>query len=319
MKRLLAALAVVAVVVFAVLAPTFAFAQESATASLSQLNGRPDIVEVISLKGEVDDGMAAAVKAQVEKINEAPKIKAVLLDVDSPGGTVSASQAIYAELAKLKVPVVGYCARLCASGGEYALMSPSVKYIAVSGDAVSGSIGVILHLTRYHRLLDWAKIDVETYKSGELKDDGNPTRGPSAEERKRLQAEVDKFAQKFYSIVLKARPKADMAAIKPAGVFFGEEAVQVGLADAVMTRDEAVAKAKLLSGSKLAFTREELSKMTKAAHESTGSEYAAPTVAPRMDGSGIVWMSDLHTLVEMLREIKGGESVRFEYRMPYSF
>jgi signal peptide peptidase SppA len=311
MKRLLTALAVIAVCAFAALAPALSFAQEAASTSLSTLGGKPDLIEVIDLKGEIGDGTAEAVKAQVEKINDQPKIKAVLLDVDTPGGTVSASQAIYAELAKIKVPVVGYCARLCASGGEYSLMSPSVKFIGVSADAVSGSIGVILHLTRYYRLLDWAKIDVETYKSGELKDDGNPTRGPSAEERKRLQAEVDKFAQKFYSIVLKARPKADMAAIKPAGVFFGEEAVTVGLADAVMTRDEAVAKAKVLSGSKLAFTREELSKMTKAAHESTA--YEAPARAPRAE---LDVTSDLHTLVQMLQEIRSGEVVRLEYRMP---
>jgi len=278
---------------------------------------RPDIIEVMALHGEVDDGMAAAVKEQVEKINDNTKIKAVLLDVDSPGGTVSASQAIYAELAKLKVPVVGYCARLCASGGEYALMSPSVKYIAVSDDAVSGSIGVRATLTRYYRLLDWAKIDVENYKSGELKDDGNPTRAPTAAERQRIQAEIDKLALKFYSVVAKARPRVSLQAIKPAGIFFGGEAVEVGLADSVMTRDQVIAKAKELSGSKLAFTREELSKMTKAAHESTA--YEAPKLAPRVDGAGIVWMSDLHDILEMLREIKSGESARFEYRMPYRF
>src|SRR5581483_9148989 len=94
-----------------------------------------------------------------------------------------------------------------ASGGEYALMSPSVKYIAVSDDAVSGSIGVRATLTRYYRLLDWAKIDVENYKSGELKDDGNPTRAPTAAERQRIQAEIDKLALKFYSVVAKARPR----------------------------------------------------------------------------------------------------------------
>lgn len=281
------------------------------------LVGKPDILEVVELRGEIDDSVANAIKAQVEKINENQKIKAVLLIVNTPGGTVSASAMLYQELGKLKVPVVGYCESMCASGGMYALMARSVKFIAVGDTTVAGSIGVVAHLTRYYRLLDWAKIDVETYKSGELKDDGNPTRAPTEAERKRIQHLVDELAQTFYAVVEKSRPKVDLAAIKPAGVFRGKHAVEVGLVDAVMTREEAIAKAKELSGSKLVFTREELGKMAKAASESTA--YAAPRLEPRSDGAGVFWMSDLHAVVEALQEVRAGETVRFEYRMPYTF
>lgn len=278
------------------------------------LMGKPDIIEVMELRGEISRGTADAVKAQVEKINENPKIKAVLLIVDTPGGGATASAMIYAELAKLKMPVIGFCEYICASGGMYALMSPSVKFIAVGDETVAGSIGVIAHLTRYYRLLEWAKIDTETYKSGEKKDYGNPARAATENERKAFQSLVDELAQKFYGVVEAARPKADMAAIKPAGIFIGQAAVKVGLADAVMTREQAIAKAKELSGSKMSFTREELSKMAKAASETTAYKQEVPS--PQMQ---ISWMGDLHTVVEMLQEIRGGESVQVLYRMPVKF
>lgn len=277
--------------------------------------GKPDVLEVIEIRGEINRMNAELMKTQVEKINDNQKIKAVFLSVDTPGGGSSASAALYGELAKLKVPVVGYCESLCASGGMYALMSPSVKFIAVGDEAIAGSIGVIAHLTRYYRLLDWAKIDVETYKSGEFKDDGNPTRAATDAERKRIQSLIDDLAQRFYSVVQKARPGVDMAAIKPAGIFIGNEAVRVKLVDAVMTREQAMKKAKELSGSKLIFTREELGKMAKEAHESTAG-YSAPRIEPRAQAT---WMDDLHVLVETVQEVKSGETVQFMYRMPYRF
>lgn len=276
---------------------------------------RPDIIEVVEIAGEINSATPKSIKAQVDKINENAKIKAVLLVVDTPGGGASASAQLYQELSKIKVPVVGYCASICTSGGMYALMAPSVKYIAVDNHTVAGSIGVIAQVTRFHRLLDWAKIDIETYKSGEFKDDANPTRAVTDAERKRIQSYVEDLAQSFYDVVLKARPKVNLEAIKPAGIFRGPKAVAVGLADAVMTRDEAIRYAKQLSGSKLIFTREELGKMSKAAQESTAYKPAMPEVDFRVARA----LDDLHFFVSLAREIRAGESVRFEYRAPYMF
>lgn len=280
---------------------------------------RPDIIEVIEIGGEIYAGAATALKAQVEKINENPKIKAVVLVVNSPGGGATASAVMYQELGKIKVPVVGLCEYICASGGVYALMAPSVKYIGVSDETIGGSVGVVMHMSRYHRLLDWAKIDSETYRSGHLKDAGNPTRPGNDTEKAYLQGIVDELAVKFYHVVGKARPKLkpeQWAQIKTAKIFIGPHIVAVGLADAVMTRDQAIRKAKELSGSKLAFTREELGKMSKAAHETT-SYQAPPALSsdPRADRA----LDDLHFFVNMAREIRAGEAVRFEYRAPYSF
>ena len=299
MQRLLAAL-------------TLAVASFCASA---QAPAKPDIIEVIEINGEIRDHTANMVKAAVEKTNDTPKVRGVLLVVNSPGGGATASANVYGELAKIRVPVVGFCDSLCASGGVYALMSPSVKYIAVREGAIAGSVGVIAIITRYHRLLDWAKIDAETYVSGPLKDAGNPTRAGRDDERKAFQALIDELAERFYTVVQKARPKVDMPAIKTAGIFIGKSAVRVGLADSVMTYEQALTKVKELSGSKNAYTREELRKITKDAQEAAA--YGRPTIPPTAPWDRA--LGHLDTAMEIVQEARLGTAVRVEYRMPYQF
>lgn len=272
---------------------------------------KPDILEVITISGGIDGSTAAQIASEVDKIAENPKIKAVLLIVDSPGGTVTASQAIYDELARLKVPVVGWCQSVCASGGVYVLMSPAVKHIAVKPETISGSVGVVMQMMRFNRLLEWAKIDPKTYRSGHLKDAGNPMRPMEDAEDKYLQSIVNSLAEKFYGIVGKSRKIKDWEAVKTAKIFIGDEAVKIGLADAVSTKTEVTAKAKELSGSKTIFTREELKKMSSAAEG--GSHYTAPVHEFRS-----VFRA-LDTATDAFKEVWAGESVRFEYRMPYQF
>lgn len=280
--------------------------------------GKPNILEVLSLDGEIGDGTASQIKDQVEKINANPGVKAVLLVLNTPGGGVSASASIQGELSKLKVPVVAFCETECASGGVYAMTASSVKFIAVREDTIGGSVGVIAHMVRYNRLLkDKLSVDPETFKSGALKDSGNPTRDMTPEDRAYLQGFVDELAGRFYHLVAKSRPKItaeQWKEIKTARIFLGPRIVEAGLADAVMTREQALAKAKELSGSKLIFTREELKKMSHMADDPSGYGVKAP-----LDGAGDSVLKDLHFVVDTLREMKAGQSITFEYRSPYRF
>jgi signal peptide peptidase SppA len=298
-----------------ILALIFAIASICAPAYAAD---RPDILEVVALKGEVNQDMADTVTKRVAEINENQRVKAVLLDVDSPGGGVLESAEIYEELAKLKVPVVGYCENICASGGMYVLMSPTVKFIGVRTMTISGSIGVISHITRYNRLLEWAKIDSATYKSGVAKDTGNPARAETPEDTVELQGEINDLAGRFYALVEKSRgPKITPAAlvqIKTARVFFGVDGVKIGLVDAVETREQIIAKAKDLSGSRAIYTREELKKMSKDA--GAGSEdFGASATEPSMLR---VMFDDLQYGVAWIKEIRAGENIRLEYRAPYA-
>lgn len=274
--------------------------------------GNPEIIEILELQGEIGPGTAVSIADSVRGINENPKVRGVVLVVNSPGGGVAASAAVYEELGKLKVPVVGWCDAVCASGGLYALMAPSVKHIMVRSETVTGSVGVIAQVARYNRLLEWAKVDFETYKSGELKDVGNPTRAAQEPESRYLQAIVDDLAQRFYGVVAKARPAVkDWPTVKSARIFIGQQAIEGGLADSLGSKEDAIKKAKELSGSKLVFTREELKKMSKAAESST--YYRAPA-APEP-----TVLDDFRWLIGQLKEVRAGQSVSFEYRMPYRF
>lgn len=275
---------------------------------------KPDILEVIEVHGEIHPGTAVSIADHVEKINDNAKVKAVLLVIDSPGGSVTASSAIYEELSRLKAPVVAWCQSVCASGGVYIMMAPTVKFIGVRNETISGSVGVILHTMRFNRLLEWAKVDPKTYRSGLLKDAANPTRPAEEAEVKYLQGIVDVLAERFYGVVGKSRKITDWEQVKTARIFIGQEAVQIGLADAVVSRKQAETKAKELSGSKTIFTRDELKKMSSAAHGDT--MYSAPPERPSMVEK---LMEDGHYLASVIREIHSGESVKFSYRMPYSF
>lgn len=281
---------------------------------------KPDVLELIAIDGVIDDGMAAQVTKKVEEINDNPRVKAVFMTVDSPGGGVLASAVIYEELSKLKVPVVGFCQNICASGGMYVLMAPSVKFIAVRTQTISGSIGVVMHITRYHRLLDWARIDSETYKSGERKDYGSPERPPTDEEKAALQDEIKGLADSFYAIVVKARgdkiSATNLADIKRAGIYFGPSGVKVGLVDAVMTKEDATKKAKELSGSKSIYTRDELKKISKDANSSDFGSFSTEDLKPSMVAE---FFGDFQWALAWVKEVRSGGSVKFEFRAPYTF
>jgi protease-4 len=265
----------------------------------------PDLLEIIEVSGVIDMHTASQAKEAVESINENKAVKAVLLVVDSPGGGVLATSAVYDELAKLKVPVVAFCPYVCASGGLYIMMAPTVKYVGVRGDAISGSVGVIAQTTRYNRLLDWAMIDVDTFKSGELKDTGNPTRDATEKDKAYMQGIVDTLAKQFYGVVDKAREITDWEAVKSARIFIGDQAVKVGLVDSVMSREEAIEKAKELSGSENIYTRDELKQMSKIAD--VGRYEMSP------------YESAVSLVLELAGEIRQGESTKFLYLMDARF
>lgn len=292
-----------ALVVFTV--ANMAQAAEEVTAA------KPAILEIVEINGEIHSGTAALAARMVEAVNESKRIKALLLVVNTPGGGAVASSAVYEELSKLKVPVVVWCDSMCASGGMYLAMAPSVKWIGLRSETIAGSIGVVANITRFNRLLDWLKIDNQTFVSGHLKDTGNPVRPGNEADTAYLQGIIYDLAENFYGVIGKSRKVTDWNAVKSGRIFIGAQAVKVGLADAVMTREGAVKKAKELSGEKLIFTKDEMNKMSAAANETTN--YLQPPVRPMSE------YGDVASLIEIVKEIRAGESVRFEYRLPWKF
>jgi ClpP class serine protease len=191
----------------------------------------------------------------------------------------------------------------------YLLMSPSVKGIGVRGHTIAGSIGVVAQYWRYYRLLEWAKFDVETFTSGSRKATGNPTKAATEDEQKRIQARIDSLAANFHDLVAKSRGDriTDWATVKSADIFIGKDAVAIGLVDAVQSKQEAIAKAKSLSGSKLIFTRDEIKKMSAIDNVMNGGGLFHYTPA-------VGFSARAQELVDGVFAMWRGESVRFQYR-----
>lgn len=190
----------------------------------------------------------------VEKLNEAAKdkrIKGILLEVNSPGGSVVASQEIYDTIKtiKEKMPVVSYMREVAASGAYYSAVSSS--WLVSNRGTMVGSIGVIMSSFEATQLLDWMKIKPVTLKTGQLKDTGSPARPWTTEDKAYLQKLINDTRDQFVADVRAARPKITAETMKHMSdgrVVLGTEALERQLVDSIGGRREAIAKAAELAG-----------------------------------------------------------------------
>ena len=237
------------------------FALAAALSFVGYVGDSYDVVEIISLEGEIDMQTPVAMQFEIEKrVADNPHVKAVVLDVNSPGGGVYASQLLRDEINAITVPVVAYCNYMCASGAVFAITAPSVNLIYASPATMYGSVGVL----RGVRRSDTPK-DLKIFKSGKYKLAGNFTEKEKGEDEY-LQQSVNDLAELFYSYVEQnARAngrtisKEDWVHIKNAEIFNGSKAAKMGMIDGAVYRDFAISEAKRLGGGKV-FTREELVK-----------------------------------------------------------
>jgi protease-4 len=171
-------------------------------------------------------------------------VKAVVIDVNSPGGAVGPSQEIYYEILRAKKetkkPFVCVTTGLMASGGYYA--SLACDKIVVAPGAMVGSIGVIMEFANLEKLYDWAKIQRYTITSGKFKDSGSEYRAMRDDERQLFQEMITEVYDQFRSTVAKARnlPVESVTPYADGRVMTGAKAVQVKFADAEGTYEDAV-------------------------------------------------------------------------------
>jgi protease-4 len=145
---------------------------------------------------------------QLEKAQNDPTVKAVVLRVNSPGGTVSASDAMYELVKRFKArthkPVVASAQEVAASGAYY--VSCAADRIVAQPTSLVGSIGVVFETMHFEGTLDKLGITSEAIKSGSLKDMGSPFRALRPHERAIMQGMVDEYFTRFVGIVSGARP-----------------------------------------------------------------------------------------------------------------
>lgn len=177
--------------------------------------------------------------------------KALILRINSPGGSAAASDAIYRELVRLKeakgVKIVAMMGDVCASGGY--MIAAAADRIVANPATLTGSIGVIMHLANYEGLMGKVGVRSVTIKAGRLKDIGAADRAMTREERALLQGIVDDSYEQFLEVVATGR-KLGVAKIRPLAegrIYTGRQAKAVGLVDELGTMQAAIQTARKLA------------------------------------------------------------------------
>lgn len=180
----------------------------------------------------------------LKKYKKEKEVKAIVIDINSPGGAVGPSQEVYYEILRAKnetkKPVVCVSTGLIASGGYYAALACD-KIIVAPGTMI-GSIGVIMEFANLERLYDWAKVQRYTIKSGKFKDSGAEYRSMTDEERLLFQNMVDEVYSQFKETVVTARnlPEDLVSQYADGRVMTGATAVKLKFADQEGTFEDAV-------------------------------------------------------------------------------
>lgn len=228
------------------------FKQDKTSKIVDSLIG--DRVSVIALEGIIYDTQisrtpfktvlnSAYVKDELEEAIKDKHIKAVLLRMNSPGGTVAASQEIY-ELVRMLVeknkPVVVSMGDVCASGCYY-IASAASEIISNSG-TLTGSIGVISQGFNYQGLMEKLGLQDQTFKSGKYKDLGSGRRDMTAKEQEILQALLDDSYDQFLTDIVLARniEREELEKKAQGIVYTGRQALNVGIIDKIGSYNDSI-------------------------------------------------------------------------------
>lgn len=191
---------------------------------------------------------------RLQRAGDDAGIDAVVLLINSPGGSVVGSKRIVQAVRRLreKKPVVAWIGEVGASGAYY--VAAAADYIYADEDSLTGSIGVVSEVHNYQGLLEKLGIKVEVLKEGRFKAMGSPFQPLGEEERRLLQALLEGVDRHFKRDVLAFRgermDRARFEAVADGRILSGEQALQAGLIDAVGTQEDAVKKAGELAGFK---------------------------------------------------------------------
>lgn len=216
--------------------------------SQAKIFGLTDGIGIISLKGIIVS--AEETLTEISSFREDNRIKAIVVRIDSPGGTVGASQEIYQELKRTnKVkPVIASMGSVAASGGYYAALG--AQQILASQGTLTGSIGVILKFANLKEIFDKIGYKPEVIKSGIHKDIGSSSRPMSQEEKDLLQSLIDNVHNQFITAVTEERSlsREEVVRLADGRIYSGEQAKHLGLIDTFGNFTDAVILAAKLAG-----------------------------------------------------------------------
>src|SRR3990172_7302552 len=192
--------------------------------------------------------LLARIREELAKAERDDRIKALVLRINSPGGTATASDIVYEELktfkARRKIPVIAAIMDVGASGAYYAALA--ADQIVAHPTAVVGSIGVVMLTMNTEGLLQKVGVTPLAIKSGPKKDMGSPFRGLTDEERAIFQGVIDSLYARFVDLIVKDRrlPMAAVRTLADGRIYTAEEAKRLGLIDQIGYVDDAIRLAK---------------------------------------------------------------------------
>jgi protease-4 len=236
-------------------------------------------IAIIRLEGLLVEGRTSYFEKQIDQAAKDDAVKAVVVRIDSPGGSITASEDLYRRLVKLRdgdkdlntkgKPLVVSMGATAASGGYYIAM-PAKNNIMAESTTITGSIGVYAALPNVHEAMEKIHVQMNVIKAGDQKDGGSPFAALSPKDEQILQNMVDHAYLRFIEVVEDGRPdlkgklqetitiketlavrkgseseqKFDMERYRAdGGIFTADQAKEYGLIDDIGTKDDAVKRA----------------------------------------------------------------------------
>lgn len=198
----------------------------------------------LNIIGAITNETSEAFMKHVREYAGDKKIKGVLVRINSPGGTVAASQEINSAILEVKEfykkPIFVSGGGLVASGAVYSIVS--ADKIFMNEGTLFGSIGVLMEFRNISELINWAKVDVYYLKAGEFKDSGSPYRKMTLRERELFENLMETSMDQFKGAIISGRkldPKA-VESFSDGRVFSGAEAMEFGLVDSIGSLNQAI-------------------------------------------------------------------------------
>ncbi|HDL07494.1 MAG TPA: signal peptide peptidase SppA [Desulfobacteraceae bacterium] len=202
--------------------------------------------------GGIQPSMVQEIVSQLKLAEKDKNIRSVLFKINSPGGSVTASDILYYEILSFKqrtdIPIVASLMGVAASGGYY--ISLPADSIFAHPTTVTGSVGVLFLQPKVNKLMGKIGLGVEVSKSGKNKDMGSPFRETTIGEEKMFQMLTEELGHRFINLVAEHR-RLDIKTlgdISSARIYLADEALSLGLVDKIGYLDDALSEAKKLAG-----------------------------------------------------------------------
>jgi protease IV len=188
--------------------------------------------------------LLSRVREELEKAEADDLVRAVIVKINSPGGTITASDIIYRQIAEFKarrkIPVTAVIMDVGASGGYYVALA--ADRIVAHPTSVTGSLGVVMLTVNAQGLMEKLGVSPTAIKSGPMKDAGSPFRAMTPPERAVFQEVIDDMYARFVRLIAESRkiPEERVRSFADGRIYTAQQALALGLIDRIGYLDEVV-------------------------------------------------------------------------------